>query len=47
MLRPRELVVPPGLDVATLLPEVAFAAIPVTVIDGWHFEPEAARRVLD
>jgi len=31
VLRPRELVVPSGLDVATLLPEVAFAAIPITV----------------
>jgi DNA mismatch repair protein MutS len=46
VLRPRELVVPSGLDVATLLPEVAFAAIPVTVIEGWHFDAEAARRVL-
>ena len=46
VLRPRELVVPSGLDVATLLPEVAFAAIPVTVIEAWHFDAEAARRVL-
>jgi DNA mismatch repair protein MutS len=46
VLRPRELVVPPGLEVASLLPDVSLAAIPVTVIEGWHFEPEAARRVL-
>ncbi len=46
VLRPRELVVPAGTDIASLAPEAVHAAIPVTVIDGWHFEPEAARRVL-
>ena len=46
VLGPRELVVPEGLDVAALLPGAAGAALPVTRVEPWLFDPEAARRTL-
>jgi DNA mismatch repair protein MutS len=46
VLRPRELVVASGFDVAALVPEVSQLALPVTEIDGWHFELETARQTL-
>jgi DNA mismatch repair protein MutS len=46
ILRPRELVVPGGFDLASHLPAVARAGIPTTVADGWMFELESARRTL-
>jgi len=46
VLRPRELVVPAGFDLAVGLPAVARAGIPTTVADGWTFELESARRTL-
>ena len=46
MLRPREIVVAAGHDLAPLIPEVAQLGIPVTEIDGWHFELESARQTL-
>jgi DNA mismatch repair protein MutS len=46
ILRPRELVVPAGFDLAGGLPAVARAGIPTTVADGWTFELESARQTL-
>jgi DNA mismatch repair protein MutS len=46
VLRPRELVVPQGSDIAGRLPEVARLQIPVTAAEGWGFEAESARRTL-
>jgi len=46
VLRPRELVVPMGCDAAALLPPLRDHGIPVTTLDAWVFEPEAARRTL-
>jgi DNA mismatch repair protein MutS len=51
VLRPREIVVPSdgnGSRSTTLdaVPEVTRLQIPVTAIDEWTFEPEAARRTL-
>jgi DNA mismatch repair protein MutS len=45
-LRPREILVPAGLDVTALLQAGAVAAAAVTPIDGWLFDPESARRAL-
>src|SRR5512142_782710 len=48
VLRPREMVVAiddnPTADLIEALPEIARLQIPVTRIDPWNFEPEAARR---
>jgi DNA mismatch repair protein MutS len=46
VLRPRELVVGSGTDVATLLADSPPGAIPVTEVDGWYFELETARQAL-
>ncbi|HVZ19607.1 MAG TPA: DNA mismatch repair protein MutS [Vicinamibacterales bacterium] len=49
VLRPREIVAPGdegGDDVARRVPEIGRLQIPVTRIDGWTVEPEAARRTL-
>ncbi|MEW6321783.1 MAG: DNA mismatch repair protein MutS [Acidobacteriota bacterium] len=46
VLKPREVVVAAGHDVRAALPAVAEAAIPVTEIEGWHFEAEHARQTL-
>ncbi len=54
VLRPREVVVPgdPAQDgadraaVAARWPAIAAAGIPLTAVDGWAFDPEAARRAL-
>jgi DNA mismatch repair protein MutS len=46
VLRPRELVVPSDADVAAHLAEPVRAALPITSLDPWHFEHEAARRTL-
>ncbi|MFM8533345.1 MAG: DNA mismatch repair protein MutS, partial [Acidimicrobiia bacterium] len=43
VLRPREIVVATGCDVAALVPELN---APVTEIEGWHFELESARQTL-
>jgi DNA mismatch repair protein MutS len=43
VLRPRELVVPAGFDTSRFTRDIA---IPVTSLDGWIFEPSAARRTL-
>ena len=43
VLRPREIVVATGCDIAALVPELN---VPVTEIEGWHFELESARQTL-
>jgi DNA mismatch repair protein MutS len=45
VVRPREIVVP-SREVLERLPEIARLQLPVTVADGWSFDPEAARRTL-
>jgi DNA mismatch repair protein MutS len=46
LARPRELVVPAGIDVAALLPEPFRGTTPVTSLDGWQFEYGSARQTL-
>jgi DNA mismatch repair protein MutS len=46
VLRPREIVVSSDSDVTTRLPEIGRASLPVTTLDPWPFEREAARRAL-
>ena len=46
VLRPREIVVTSAAAARALLPEIAHHGIPVTEIDGWHFELESARQTL-
>jgi DNA mismatch repair protein MutS len=46
VLRPREIVVASGYDVTATIPEIARLAVPITEIDGWHFELESARHTL-
>ena len=46
VLRPREIVVAAGTDTAGFLPEAANLALPITTLDGWQFESEAARQTL-
>jgi DNA mismatch repair protein MutS len=46
VLRPREIVVASAVDAKALLPEIEQNAVPVTEIDGWHFEVESARQTL-
>ena len=46
VLRPREIVVATGFDIRAVAPEIAQMAVPVTEIDGWYFELEAARQTL-
>jgi DNA mismatch repair protein MutS len=48
VLRPREIIVPEGLNGATadLVPPIAASGLPITSIEGWAFEAESARRTL-
>jgi DNA mismatch repair protein MutS len=46
VVRPREIVVPSGVDVGVAVPEVAHAGTPVTELDGWQFEYASARQTL-
>jgi DNA mismatch repair protein MutS len=46
VLRPRELVVPDGVDLLPRLPEAGRLQIPVTRTDDWAFETQAARQTL-
>jgi DNA mismatch repair protein MutS len=46
VLRPREIVVATGYDVKAAVPEVARLELPVTEVDGWHFDLESARQTL-
>jgi DNA mismatch repair protein MutS len=46
VLRPREIVVASGYEVAAAIPEIAQIGAAVTDIDGWHFELESARQTL-
>jgi DNA mismatch repair protein MutS len=46
VLRPREIVVAGGHDIGALIPEIGQLSVPITEIDGWHFELDAARQTL-
>jgi DNA mismatch repair protein MutS len=46
VLRPREIVVSSAAEARAILPEIDQNAVPVTEIDGWHFEVESARQTL-
>ena len=46
VLRPREIVVASGQDLAASIPAVAARGVAVTEVEGWHFELETARQVL-
>jgi DNA mismatch repair protein MutS len=46
VLRPREIVVPADFSLPDHLPAIAGAGVPVTSIEAWSFEPEAARSCL-
>jgi DNA mismatch repair protein MutS len=46
VLRPREIVVAAGYDVRAAIPEIARLDLPVTEVDGWHFDLESARQTL-
>ena len=46
VLRPREIVIASGYDVAAAIPEIAQIGAPITEIEGWHFELETARQTL-
>ena len=46
VLRPREIVVASAPDARALLPEIELQGVPVTEVDGWHFELESARQTL-
>jgi DNA mismatch repair protein MutS len=46
VLRPREIIVPAGPDLATRLPTVANAGVPLTPVDAWTFDVETSRRAL-
>jgi DNA mismatch repair protein MutS len=46
VLKPREVVVAAGYDVRAAIPVVARLALPVTEVDGWHFDLESARQTL-
>ena len=46
VLRPREIVVASGYDARAAMPEIAQLELPVTEIEGWHFELDAARQTL-
>jgi DNA mismatch repair protein MutS len=46
VIRPREIVVPAGVDIGVAIPEVARAGTPVTELEGWQFEYGSARQTL-
>src|SRR5262245_29739683 len=46
VLQPREIVVAGGADIAGLVPGLKARGVPVTEIEGWHFELETARQTL-
>ena len=46
VLHPREIIVPGGFDLGRVVPEISERAVPVTEVEGWHFEIETARQVL-
>jgi DNA mismatch repair protein MutS len=46
ILRPREILVPAGADLAGLLPELGSRDVPTTAADPWSFGVDTAREVL-
>jgi DNA mismatch repair protein MutS len=46
VLHPREIVVGVGHDLAALITDIRESGIPLTEVEGWHFEIETARQTL-
>jgi DNA mismatch repair protein MutS len=46
VLRPREVVVPSGIDISEHVPEITRLQVPITQAEPWSFETEAACRTL-
>ena len=46
VLRPREVVVAGGYDARAAIPAIGRLDLPVTEVDGWHFEIDSARQTL-
>jgi DNA mismatch repair protein MutS len=46
VLRPREVIAPAGLDLATELPQLGRSTVTVTPLELWYFEQSAAERTL-
>ncbi len=46
VLRPREVIVASGYDARAAIPEIARLELPVTEVDGWHFDLDGARQTL-
>jgi DNA mismatch repair protein MutS len=46
VLRPREIIVAAGYDARAAIPAIARLELPVTEVDGWHFDLESARQTL-
>ncbi len=46
VLQPREIVTPAGHDIGALVPEATQRGVPITEVEGWHFELETARQTL-
>ena len=45
VLAPREIVVSQGHDIRAVMPDVT-ASVPITEVEGWHFEIETARQTV-
>jgi DNA mismatch repair protein MutS len=46
VLQPREIVVAAGHDLAAVVPELGVRGVPLTEVEGWHFELESARQTM-
>jgi DNA mismatch repair protein MutS len=46
VLQPREIIAAGGNDLAASIPQIAERGVPITEVEGWHFELETARQVL-
>jgi len=46
VLRPREIIAPSGHEMTTLVPGIAARGLPVTEVEGWHFDFESARQTM-
>jgi DNA mismatch repair protein MutS len=46
VIRPREIVAPGDTPIADHLPQIARGTLPVTTLEPWHFERDAAERTL-
>jgi DNA mismatch repair protein MutS len=46
VLQPREILVGSGSNIAALMPDLAMHGVPMTEVEGWHFELETARQAV-